>query len=195
MNKKILLVGFVVVILIAGVYLTVFNKPKKPISPIADFQKVIRISPSETLKEYTDLAGFQFTYPDNISIQTNEGMGAATYADLQLFSKEISGSLNIKIADSSFKSIEEWLKLYKSPTSKKSKLGDLDAVEIKTTDRLILAALDQGVLFSIEMPLLEEDFWTKVYSQVVGNFSFAAPATSQVAGGSDIVFEGEEVIE
>ena len=59
--------------------------------------------------------------------------------------------------------------------------------------------MDQGVLFNIEVPLIEEDFWMKVYNDILTNFSFASPevVTSQDNSvlTSDVSFEGEEVVE
>lgn len=157
--------------------------------------------PSETFIEYTDPAGFTFSYPDNLSIEKNEVVDANTYADLQLFSKDVSGSLSLRITDSKFKSLADWLKASEIPstnTPSEKKLGELKALEVKTNDRLMLAALDQGVLFSLEVPLIEQDFWMKVYEKVLADFTFAPPETAAagVSNSSDeIVFEGEEVVE
>lgn len=159
------------------------------------------ISPSETLKEYSDPSGFTFSYPDNLSLVAAEINDNNTYADLQLSSKDVSGSLNLKISDSKFKTIDEWLKLNSSAgaTTRDVKLGSLKAKEIKIKDRMLLGALDQGIFFSIEMPLIEEKFWTKVYNRILADFSFAAPdsAAPQAADTSsgDVIFEGEEVVE
>ena len=150
--------------------------------------------PSETFLEYNDLSGFSFSYPDNLSIAKNEA-SADKYADLTLSSKDVSGSLTLRIADSEFTSLEQWSKL-NTGASKDVKLGNLKALEIQTSDRLLLGSLDQGILFTIEMPLLEKDFWTKVYDKILANFSFTVPEAAQDSTSSDdISFEGEEVVE
>lgn len=174
------------------------NSPLKPDLGILNIPKTIK--PSETNIEYTDESGFSFSYPDNLSITKAEIEDPNTYADLQLYSKEISGSLNLKIADSKLKSLDDWLranKISSASASAQKKLGNLKALEIKTPDRLMLGSLDQGVLFTIEMPLIEQDFWDKVYERVLSNFTFVQPDLSNAAPDSysDVVFEGEEVVE
>lgn len=203
MNKKtVLLLAFVAGMIILGVKLLIFPQQKTPLlSPQSNLEAKEEIKPSETLIEYTDPSGFSFSYPDNLSIVKAETEEASSYADLQLFSKEVSGSLSLKITDSKISSLDEWLKANKIPASntpKHTKLGNLKALEVKTVDRLLLGALDQGVQFSIELPLIEQDFWMKVYDKLLAEFSFVSPdtAVSQgISGSEDITFEGEEVIE
>lgn len=152
-----------------------------------------KILPSETLIDYTDPTGFTFSYPDNLSI-TKKDTDTNTYADVQLSSKDVNGSLSLKIEDSKFVTLDKWVKLNKSASvgdPKEVKLGNLKSVEIKTGDRLLLGALDQGIFFTIEMPRVEEDFWDKVYQKTLKSFSFAPPATSE----GEVSFEGEEVVE
>ena len=158
-------------------------------------QAVAKIQPSETLLEYTDPAGFSFSYPDNLSLTKNEQIDNSTYADIQLSSKEVNGSLNLNISDSKFASIDDWLKLNKG-AEKEARLGNLKALEVKTSDRLLLGALDQGIFFTIEMPLVEEDFWMKVYNKILQEFTFVPPPQENTGFSSDdITFEGEEVVE
>jgi len=158
------------------------------------------IAPSKTLTQYTDPAGFTLSYPDNLSIEKKDIEDQSTYADLQLSSKDVSGSLSLRITDSKFSSLDQWVKSESrdSKNSKEVKLGNLKAGEIRLNDRLLLGALDQGILFTIEVPLVEEKFWLKVYESVLANFSFAAPeAAVEGSAGSpdDVSFEGEEVVE
>lgn len=160
-------------------------------------------TPSETLIEYTDPAGFSFSYPDNLSIEKFDIEDPNVYTDLQLFSKDVNGSIKIKIEDTKFKSLDEWIKSNNSSASaspQEKKLGNLDAKEIKTNDRLLLGAIDQKVLFTIEVPLIEEQFWMKVYDKLISGFSFVTPQENSAAAGSDtnqsdVIFEGEEVVE
>ncbi len=180
------------------------NRPKNPlISPLNDQKETTaKIQPSQTFKEYSDPSGFSFSYPDNLSLENKEIEDDSVYADIQLFSTGVSGSLNLKISDSKLKSIEEWVKSNSfGETPKEVKLGSLKAFELRLKDRLLLGALDQGVLFTIEMPLVEENFWMEVYEKILADFSFTAPGQESTAsqGGSsssnDVIFEGEEVVE
>lgn len=163
------------------------------------------VTPSETSIEYIDPAGFSFLYPDNLSITNNltsETPDPEAYADLQLFSKDVSGSLTLTIVDSSYKSVDEWRKENSIPESNKSvekKLGEMSAFEIKTADRVTLIAIDQGILFTVESPLIEQAFWMPVYEELITNFAFSASETVATSGSinsdSEVIFEGEEVIE
>lgn len=201
----------IVVVLVAGAGLYLFTQPKN-LKPLTDATPATpkEVVPSKTYIDYSDPAGFSFSYPDNVSISNRASevdtvADPGAYADLQLFSKDKSGSLNLRIADTKFKTIQDWIKdqgLPEGTVPAEKKLGDLKAYEVKTGDRVMLGALDQGILFTVEVPLVEESFWNEVYGHVVGNFAFAAPeAATQTAGagsvssGEEVVFEGEEVIE
>ncbi len=200
MNKKtILLLLLIVGLVILGFrFVNVFAPKTSLVNPKSEVSETAKkVVPSETFIEYADPAGFSFNYPDNLSINAKEIEDNSTYADLQLSSKEISGSLSLKITDSKYKTLEEYLKANKiSQTPKETKLGSMKALEVQTEDRLMLLALDQGILFTVEVPKLEEEFWMKVYNKVLADFSFVAPAVATTGGSSsDISFEGEEVVE
>lgn len=197
MHKKIILAFFFVAGLIAAGYLININGQKNSLpNPITAKQEAKEISPSQTFIDYADPSGFTFSYPDNLSITKADSVDNATYADLQLTNKQVSGSLNFKISDSKYKTIDDWAKLNKGVT-KETKLGNLKAMEIKTNDRLLLGALDQGIFFTIEVPLIEEKFWSKVYNKMLASFSFSQPVSSAQTDTSsnDVSFESEEVVE
>ena len=202
MNKKTVVLFGLIVILIIGIVWALSFRPQGPLTSPKLSQEGIQkqINPSEILIEYNDPSGFTFSYPDNLSIVKNEVEDDITFADLQLSSNDISGSLSFKITESKLTSLDEYLKINKiTQTPKEVSMGKLEAIEVKLGDRLILASLDQGVLFNIEVPLIEEDFWMKVYKDILTNFSFASPevVTSQDNSvlTSDVSFEGEEVVE
>ncbi len=157
----------------------------------------IQIKPSETLKTYSDPTGFSFSYPDNLSLLNNELKADTSYAELQLSAKGVNGSLILKITDSKLASLDEWVKINKtdSSTTKEVKLGNLQALEITTADKLMLGALDQGVLFNLEVPIGKDgDFWAEVLNKVLADFSFVQPVQDGVSA-SDVSLESEEVIE
>lgn len=169
-----------------------------------DMAEAPKVVPSETYIDYSDPSGFSFSYPDNLSLTKNDEVDNNTYADIQLYAKGVNGSLSLNISDTKLKTLEEWLKqnqISSKVTPKEVKLGSLKALEVKTTDRLMLGAIDQGILFTVEMPLIEEDFWMKVYGKVVSDFAFNSPASQNISGGGEasssdgISFEGEEVVE
>lgn len=194
MGKKIvpaLLLGLV----FAGfLILNPFKQKNSLQSPLSFKQKEsAKPQVSETLKEYTDPSGFSLNYPDNLSIVKNDIEDESTYADIQLTAKGVNGSLSLKISDSKFKTIDEWIKLNKDAAveaPKEAELGNLKGMEIQTIDRLLLGALDNGIFFNIEVPLIEKDFWMTVYKKVLTGFSLTGPGYSS----DDVVFE-EEVVE
>lgn len=163
---------------------------KAPFSPLATQTRVL---PSQIMKTYTDPAGFTFNYPDNLSL-TSEELTESGYADIKLTAKEVPGSLALKIADTKLSSLSSWLKSVSIATASATtaKIGKLPAYQIKKEQNIILGALDQGILFTIEIP--QKDYWQKVAADVAADFTFAAPETNSVAV-SDVVFEGEEAVE
>lgn len=198
MNRKTLLLLCLALGAIVVAVMIFLNPQKSPLfSPIAKQQQPanLPIQPSETLKEYQDPSGFTFSYPDNLSLVKNE-VADGTYADINLTAKGLIGNLALKISDTNFASLDEWIKVNKSASSETPKdvqLGTLKALEMKTKDRLLLGALDQGVLFTIEIPLEKEDFWMKVLNIILADFSFA-PLT-QDSTTEEVTFEGEEIVE
>lgn len=201
MGKKIVVVGLCVILGLIALMLVLNPNAKKSLTnPLITNPQPQAVEPSETLKDYSDPAGFSFTYPDNLSLTKQETVDNSTYADLLVSSKDVSGSLSLKITDSKFKSINDWLKLNQAAALEKPeevKLGTLPAIQLKLKDRLLLGALDQGIFFNIEMPLVEENFWTKVYGKILAGFSFAPPtaASNTTSDTDDVSFEGEEVVE
>ncbi|MDO8618552.1 MAG: hypothetical protein Q7R49_01250 [Candidatus Daviesbacteria bacterium] len=198
MPKKtiLLLVGTILLIAVVGKFLLFPDSPK---SSLESPGGVVNIeAPSETNKTFTDPSGFSFSYPDNLSLAPNE-LTDATYAELQLSAKGVVGSLILKITDSKFKSTDEWAKSIKDSEGapKETKLGALKALEVKVPDGLELGSVDQGVLFTIGVSD-SSDFWMKVYSIILADFSFAPPASEASVGdsfSSDVTFDGEEVVE
>lgn len=204
MKKKIIFLSLLGILVLIGL-ISFFIQQKNPLpAPQSHLIKIEKeVNPSETYIEYTDPSGFSFSYPDNLSISKAEIEDLKTYADLQLYSKDVNGSLSLRITDSKFTSLNDWLKANEIPSSntpKDVKLGNLKALEVTTNDRLLLGALDQGVFFNIEMPLIQKDFWMKVYNRILTEFTFTLPDAKDPSGISnssseDVIFEGEELVE
>lgn len=162
-KKTLVILAAIFLFIVAVIYVLNPASPKKQSDPSLTIQPKLaqQGTPSQTLKEYVDPSGFSFSYPDNLTLTTNEIIDNSTYTDLKLGSKEVNGSLALKITDSKLTSIDEWLKVNKiaSSTAKQVKLGNLSAVETKFQDRVIVGALDKGILFTLEIPAIEEAFW------------------------------------
>lgn len=195
LDKKIIFLAVgVIILMVVMLKIAIFSSPaNKTSNPLVTDSTPVQTTPSQTFKPYSDPSGFSFNYPDNLSLTKND-LTDATYADLQLSSKGVEGSLNLKVTDSKFLSTEEWVKSIKDidGTPKEVKLGNLKALEVKTPSGIKLASVDQGVIFTIEVS--QNDFWTKVYSKLLSDFSFTQPA-QDTNTSSDVSFEGEEVVE
>lgn len=203
MKKKIIIPAVFLGLLVLGaVFFLNWKADTKPSQQLSLSAPSKEIAPSETFIEYTDPAGFEFAYPDNLSIEKSDSEDPNTYADLQIFSKDVNGSIKLRIEDTKFKSLDEWIKsnVTDSNTPAEKKLGNLKALEIRTGDRLMLGSIDQKVLFTIEVPLVEEKFWMKVYEKLLSDFTFVSPEANTTSGDStssqsDVTFEGEEVVD
>lgn len=186
MNRKLALIALILAAAVVVSWWLLFAQKKPSLStPQADKQL------PKTFISYTDPAGFSFSYPDNLSLVNNEPKSERTYSDITLTAKGLDGNLSLVISDTNFKTLDEWLKANGTGTSKEVKLGGLKAIETTTNNKLTLGAIDQGILFTIVVPLADrKDFWMEVYNQILQDFTFVAQATSE-----DVIFEGEEIIE
>lgn len=209
--KKILL-GLLVVLVVGG--LTgggiVLLQKRETKSPLPEKQAVeTKKLPSTSLKEYADPSGFTLSYPDDLSVAANE-TDESTYADVAFTSEEVDGTVTVHITDSKLKSLDTWFAGENFPNDamvKEVTLGEMKAREVREDSGVTLAALDQGVLFTINTSFQDEkDFWQSAYDKVVSTFSFAQPEGGQSAASSgsfsgssgsssDVIFEGEEVVE
>lgn len=206
MNKKLALIVLILAGVMAVSWKYIFLQKKATFSsPQSDGQIQPRfnrgqISISKTVKEYTDPSGFSFNYPDNLSLTNNEIKSERIYADIKLSMKELEGGISIVISDSSFNKLEDWASANsaESSTVTEAKLGNLKASEMLNTDRLILGALDLGVLFTVEVKFGDsKDFWMESYNKILGEFTFVAPtanSTSTANFSEEVIFEGEEVV-
>jgi len=202
--KKTILLIVVAVGLIALVIYLIFSPKRSSLntSQTSLLKTNQEITPSKTLKSYSDPSGFTFNYPDNLSLQNNESTSSAAYADIQLTSKDVGGSLNLKISDTKFATVSAWAKSVSRQTPKEVSLGNLKALEVTSGDKVFLGAVDSGVLFNIEIPVGDKkDFWINVYSKVIQDFSFTPPQAasadeqSRSSAPDDVSFEGEEAVQ
>lgn len=196
-----------VIILGAGSFFFLSRQPSSEttvLSPVSTQATPAKILPSSTLKEYTDPSGFSFNYPDDLSLLKNETINEQIYADLQLRSKGAGESLDLKIEDTKLASVEEWFEENGriANQAKDVKWGELSAKSLEDKDKILIAAVDQGVLFTIDIFFgSHKDFWQKVSDPILTSFAFGSESSSgtspQTGGGSeeDVIFEGEEVVE
>lgn len=206
MNKQIVIGLIIAVIVVTGIlFLLNKDEKEKQSSYLTPFPtNVVAKTPSKELKEYKDDSGFQFQHPVDVTLTKNSNLDDSTYADLLLISSQSNGSVTIKVTDTKFTSLEEWIKSA-SDTPKinnSTKLSEISALEIKVDNKLTTIALDKGILFSISMDSQKDiDYWLEVYKEIVSSFSFSAPQSTEETNATnsqnfeeDIV-EEEEIIE
>lgn len=182
--KKTIILLFIAVGLISLIGKLLFSPKTSLTTPRAVPLEVNKdIALSKTLKIYTDPSGFSFSYPDNLSLINHEATSSATYADIELTAKGLFGSLNLKITDSKA--------FTPAQTAKETKLGSLKAYELASNNKLVLAAFDQGILFTIESD--KDNLWKEVYQKVKEDFAFSSPPVT--SSDDSVTFEGEEVVE
>ncbi|MDP3998501.1 MAG: hypothetical protein Q8P89_02700 [bacterium] len=207
MNLKTgLIVGVIVLISGGGTFYFLSRQQSSETSVLSPVSAptAVKIMPSSALKEYSDPSGFSFNYPDDLSLTANEATSDSTYADLQLKSKDVEGDLKLKIQDTKLASAGAWLKENGSTASgvKELRWGTLNAESVEDKDGIIFAAVDQEILFTMEVSYGgQKDFWQKVSDSILSSFAFSSessPGTSPQTGGAsaeDVTFEGEEVVE
>lgn len=162
--------------------------------------------PSQATKTFThEDASFQFDYPEDAVVEKKESTSSAVYANVGITSNQASGNMSFIIEDTKAKTVDDWIKKNLNSTALAEKsvtLGTMEAREITQDSKIIVVAIDQGVLFKLEvMPVNDKDYWDSVYNTVRSTFSIissksAAPAESSNVGvASDDVVVEEDIVE
>lgn len=189
MNRKVLPKAVVLTIIgflfIVGIGYVVVNRQAS-----VDSQKENSITtekvPSKTTKTYTDDSGFSFDYPDDVVVNKKD-VNESTYANLELTSPQAVGNITFTVEDTTLKSATS------EATAKDVSLGSLLAKEFTSNEKIETVALDQGILFRLEVAFgKEKTYWLDVYNTIVSSFAFVLPPSSAGDVGSST--EGDEVI-
>lgn len=178
---------------------------QKPISPVSNPQAEKPV-PTEHFSTYTDPSGFAFQYPQGIIVSPKKLQNNQLYASLELSSTGSAQTITITAEDSNLNIIDGWFKGDKKTsvfgTINKIKLADLDARQFEANNAITTIALDQGVLFTISTNAKKDRDLEKAYKKIVSSFVFVLPSQSiqnsssgQSGGSSDIIDEGEEVVQ
>lgn len=207
MKKKILVIAIpsLATLLVVGIWLFFFRFKSQsslvsPLSPAKEEEAV------EWLV-WEDPAGFSFSYPKNIQINSHEE-DKENYAHLEMTASEHPGNVIIWLKDTQYTKLEDWVKAEATQGGQvfDTELGGEPAKKIVSTqpNRLVVAAIDVDALLLIEMTPDEEGYWQETLNQILSSFTYLplegeeaiAPATGgSGGGGGGIVEEAEEVIE
>lgn len=204
MNTKIMFIGVgVLVIAVIGffVYRTVQYDAKSSGKVNTSTNSSPQSVSSQAVQEYSDPAGFKFSYPDSASVAPKKTTDDNTYSSLEIASSSTAGKITIDAVSSDLLTLDDMIVSKTGVTD--VKLADLTAKQYTEKGNLVTLALDEGVLFTITTSSGGNvDYWKEVNNKIISTFTFALPETTQVqsdtpseSDDSDISFEGEEVIE
>lgn len=208
-KNRLFIAGILVVLVLAG-GIIVF-KIKKSRAPLVG--PVVQETESPKLTTWEDPAGFSFSYPEEVEIDSHEE-DTENYAHLELTSPGRFGNVQVWVKETDYSEIEDWVdeevglpagKAGEEEQIFDTELGGEPAKKIAYSDpeKLVTAAIDVDALVLIEMTPDEEGYWQDVYNQILDSFAFiplegeeaAAPETTSGGGDEGVVWETEEVIE
>lgn len=199
-RKKFLLVGGagVILVLVFTVFFVIQRKRTVIVSPIQP-PGIVEEKEAETLLTYKDEAGFEFKYPERLTVKDITG-DLPAYSILEISSAKQKGKMIVKVVDTSFPSVDVWLKSKEASgagTSREITLAGMSGSQIQFANprRLITLAIDGGIMYFLESPLDEDGLWNKIHNTIVSSFALAEAQSSTSAGGEEVIYEEEEVIE
>lgn len=195
-DKRILAgVGIAVIAAVfGGLYFSLQNQKTTSALPTPQ-----AVSPQEATPvpstTYKDDSGFSFVYPQTITIAKQEIKDSTTYSDLKLSSPGLLQSMGVKVTDTKLTSPDQWISQNKStltsPVVKDITFGGIAAKEIRTSDKIIIVAIDQGVLFVLDAPKAQES----VYNTIASSFTFAPQASAQTSSPVSSDSQDDSVVE
>lgn len=196
-------VGLGVTALVIVISFAVFflnrGKTAAPQSPSVSGQK------EEEKETFLDESGFSFNYPKSVTVSDETPDDDAYYSLLEVTKDNNPKGISITLRDTKFDNLDKWVKSGKDIPSDAALVGatsfaGFSAKQYTTDNKLWTAAIDKGVLYLIEAQK-DADFWEKTNDLIVSTFALVQPkaATEKTgggaAGGGNVVYEVEEVIE
>lgn len=210
MNKVIIIIGVLILLVGAGVTAYFINQNSLPPSTSPTPTMVLEkptptIQPKAETKIYQNESGFKFNYPTDLTVTAGK-VDSKTYANVEFTSPTYEGKIVVKVADTTLKTIDAWLKQNKissgSAELTTTKLADVPASQVEKDGELWMVAIDQGVLYTISAEYEEsKSYWMNAFNTIVDSFEFellettTAPAKSSGSTGSDDIILEEETIE
>lgn len=202
-KNKAIAISVVIVVLTIVAAFYILNSGKTPVSPNTNQTLVTsEKQPSKILKDYFDNAGFSFKYPNDVQVGKIEIKDSITYSNLELTSNQAKGKILIKIADTKLQSVNDWFAKDKDLDDiKEIKIGEISGGQLQKGDKISAAAINQDILFTIEVETQNQKYWQSVYGTILSSFSFvpqkeSAQTQEQFLDDSsgDAVLE-EEIVE
>lgn len=198
MNKNIAIVSIIIIValtIIAAFYM--LNSEKTISNTYNQVSITSEKQPSKTLKEHFDDSGFSFKYPIDAQIGNIEIKDNITYSNLELTSSQAKGKILIKIADSQLQSADDWfIKEDLKGDIEAIKIGEISGGQLRIDNKIFAAAINQNILFTIEVDTQKNKYWQSVYNILLSSFSFVPQEESvQTQEPSLDDFSGDAVLE
>ncbi len=212
MNK--LWVAIVVGIIAGGIGTGVYiakNRSQKILLPNDQSQNVPTIQTN--LLTWNDPAGFQFQYPDGLTIDKHDE-DKENYAHIEFLNKDHTGNVIVWARDTTSADVKAWVrteKRFKDANILDTTLGEKSAKKIllaTASSSLIVGAIDDAILFTVEADLDEEGYWSKIHDGITKSFIFTSGTSEkksnessgngnsqQSSGGEEVPVDEEETIE
>lgn len=208
MNKKIAFILSGLTLVLVTLILVFYLQTKNKLSPVLpEDAEVVPTQVIEEMVTWTDPAEFTFQYPKSLSFNPHSE-DQLNYAHVELASSTNAGNLIIWVKDTAADTIDDWIVKEKINNAIDSTLDSIPAKKILMTgleNKITLSAMRNGYLYQIEVNATDNEYWNKIFGQVVSTFTFTSgeksidqktPATaSEDTGSSAVESEGEEVIE
>jgi len=163
--------------------------PEIAVSPTLEPTKI----PTNYLT-WNDEAGFSFQYPEGLAIDKHPE-DSVNYANLTITGKT-AGSINILMADDTFKTIDKWAKAGSIDTTLGSKAGKK---MIDTSGETIIGVIDNGVLVTIKREANLSPILETAWEKIIDSFEFVYPtpttASKKAVKVTDNQDSGGDVLE
>lgn len=183
MNKRIVLIavsGVTAAVVIVATTAFLNSQKKKPLRApvVSETTAAPTPTPVITTETYTDPSGFSFTYPSSIIVTPQKTNDEQTYADIEITATERPGTIHITIIDAPTTTLAQWMKKEKYTldprTVKEMSMGGVTASQFIAEGKIITAAIDQQILFTIIVdPQDNDDFWGEVNDGIISSLTFA----------------------
>ncbi|OGK16403.1 hypothetical protein A2774_03025 [Candidatus Roizmanbacteria bacterium RIFCSPHIGHO2_01_FULL_39_12c] len=207
MKSKILIIFTILIIVSASLmFIASLQNSKKLLSPISTQSAPTPSAKPGKIKtrEFQDPSGFKFSYPETLTVKSEEKLADNYYTALRLTDKKYDGGITIELTSTKYSSLADWIKANKNIAKnyKKSFLSDLDSIEVEENDKKTILAVDIETLISLvaDYSKNSKSFWLESLKTVTSTFAFELPEQPPTDSSSDnvesdIIFEGEESIE
>ena len=188
----------IVVVVIAALLIRRQATTNEDITPILE---TIKISTKEAVL-FEDESGFSFKYYNDLTVTDITPDDDEHYSLLSVINNDKKELVRIKLADTKYKKLNDWLKSWEKEASVTAKLSGATALDniaasnYSTENQLFTAAIDHEVLYLIET-MNQEPETKKLFELIIQSFRLGLPESRSPESGiiDTTIYESEEVIE